>query len=87
MVVIFLPAFDSRTRFRNCVAASVVPETFILASVTASIPSRRVHFSKSSSWTFGGWGSKISHSFVMVSVIQPGVGPSCGFFPHWHGHR
>ena len=49
VVDIFLPAFDSRTRFRNCVAASVVPDTVILASVMFSIPSRRVHFSKSSS--------------------------------------
>lgn len=85
-MVIFLPAFASRIRFRNCVAASVVPETVIFASVMFSIPSRRVHFSKSSSWIFGGVGSNVSHSLVMVSVVHGVRVFSSGFFPHWHGH-
>jgi len=74
-------------RFRNCVAASVVPEIFIFASVMFSIPSRRLHFSRSSSWTFGGAGSNVSHSLVMVSVVHVVMVVPSGFFPHWHGHE
>lgn len=85
-LLFFLPAFARRMRFRNCVAASVVPETLILASVIVSIPSRRVHFSRSSSWTFGGAGSNVSHSLVMVSVVHVVMVVPSGFFPHWHGH-
>lgn len=82
VVEIFLPAFARRIRFLNCVATSVEPVTFIFASVTVSIPSRRIHFSRSSSWTFGGAGSKVSHSFVMVSVVHGISVGSSGFFPH-----
>lgn len=49
VVDIFLPAFARRIRFLNCVATSVEPDILILASVSVSIPSRRLHFSKSSS--------------------------------------
>ena len=86
MVIIFLPAFARRMRFRNWVATSVVPDTIIFASVMASIPSRRVHFSRSSSWTLGGAGSKVSHSFVIVSAVHVVMPGPSGFFPHWHGH-
>jgi len=86
-VVIFLPALASRIRFLNCVAASVVPVTLIFASVIVSIPSRRVHFSRSSSCTFGGAGSNVSHSFCMVSFVHVVIALPSGFLPHWHGHE
>ena len=86
VVDIFLPAFARRIRFLNCVATSVEPDIFIFASVTVSIPSRRLHFSRSSIWIFGGCGSKVSHSFVIVSVVHGARVGSSVFFPHWHGH-
>ena len=86
VVDIFLPAFARRIRFLNCVATSVEPDTLIFASVSVSIPSRRLHFSRSSSWIFGGAGSKASHSFGIVSVVHLVMVVSSGFFPHWHGH-
>ncbi len=66
-------------------ATSVEPDSLIFASVSVSIPSRRLHFSRSSSWTFGGAGSKSSHSFGMVSTVHGFRVDSSGFFPHWHG--
>ena len=86
VVDIFLPAFARRIRFLNCVATSVEPGTLIFASVSVSIPSRRLHLSRSSSWIFGGAGSKASHSFGIVSVVHLVMVVSSGFFPHWHGH-
>jgi len=87
VVDIFFPAFARRMRFRNCVAASVVPDIWIVASFIASMPSRLLHLSKSSSCIFGGAGSKISHpgligpggAIVEICSIDDGL-------PHWHGH-
>lgn len=82
VVDIFLPARARRMRFLNCVATSVEPETVIFASVMVLIPSRRLHLSRSSSWTFRGAGSKGSHSFGMVSVVHGFRVGSSGVFPH-----
>lgn len=87
VVEIFLPALARRIRFLNCVAASVVPETFIFASVRVSIPLLRVHLSRSPSWTFTGAGSKTSHSGVTgPTTIGPVPVGGPATFPHSHGH-
>jgi len=82
-----LPACASRMRFLNCVAISVVPLIFIMASDSVSIPSRFFHLSRSSSWMVGGAISKISHSGRVGTPGIPGPVGGTSIFPHLHGHE